>query len=177
MYHRFAEILGRHAADVFKTMSGLQPDRLEIVEALPDDGPRYPMGVRVYFRGSDQSGFLCTGFFICAFETLEAAGDIAKTIAVKLGVEDTFSETLEGIDSVLGEFLNIVIGLTCSDWSDQGLVTEFNPPEPLVRYPQVTISNDGLAFHLTMFSEGHPSVTFFLVLLPESAPVPSCPAF
>ena len=47
MHRRLAEILSSHAAGVFKTMSGLEPERLEIVEAGDNEGPLYPMGVKV----------------------------------------------------------------------------------------------------------------------------------
>ncbi|MDR2442378.1 MAG: hypothetical protein LBE31_02520 [Deltaproteobacteria bacterium] len=172
MYHRLAEILGRHAAGVFKTMSGLEPDRLEIVEALQTDGPRYPVGVRVDFLGNNQANRKVSGFFICAFETFDAAKDIAVVIAKKMGVLDSLSgDDLEGVDNVLGEFLNIIIGLTCSDWSDHGLTTEFDPPEKLVLCPEVENPLGSRGFHLTMTAIDHPPISFFLVLLPESAAI------
>jgi hypothetical protein len=158
-----AEILGRHAAGVFKTMSGLEPDRLEIVEAVESEGPRYPMGVRVAFQGRDRQSRPWSGFFICAFATLEAARDIAMAIAQKLGVAESVTGTVDSVDDVLGEFLNIIIGLTCSDWTDRGLETEFDPPDKLVERQMSGFAPGTKAFHLTMTIDGHAPVSFFLV--------------
>jgi hypothetical protein len=169
VYHRCAEILGRHAAKVFEIMSGLRPDRLEIVEADILNGPRFPLGVRVDFAGRDVEGGGISGFFVCAFETIDSACDIASAIATKLGLEPPSPDDAVGIDNVLGEFLNIVIGLTCSDWADHGLATEFDPPQTLSRQGQADSPAGALAFHLTMATAGHPPVSVFLVFLPGQA--------
>ena len=167
MHQHLAEILGQHAAGVFKSMSGLAPDRLEIVEAKRSEGPRRPMGVRVDFRGKDRSESPWAGFFICAFDTLEAASDIARAIADKLGVAEAVDGSVDSVDNVLGEFLNIVIGLTCSDWTDRGLETKFDPPAQLAASPGAACPEAAKAFHLTMSIAGHPPVSFFLVFLPH----------
>lgn len=163
MYHRLAEILGHHAAKVFQIMSGLNPDRLEIVEADINGGPRYPLGVRVNFSGRDRGGSSQQGFFVCAFETIESARDIASVIAIKLGLSPPPPTDKAGIDNVLGEFLNIIIGLTCSDWAEHGLVTEFDPPMNLSKHERKNPVVLTKAFHLTMTTGEHPPVSIFLV--------------
>lgn len=166
MHRRLAEILGRHAASVFKSMSGLEPDRLEIVEAVDSEGPRYPLGARVDFKGRDKNERLWEGFLVCAFETVERAKDIAMAIASQLGVAESVSGTVDSVDQVLAEFLNVVIGLTCTDWIERGLETEFDPPEMILSRQEAGFEPGAKAFHLTMTIEGHPTVSFFLVFLP-----------
>ena len=164
MHLRLAETLGRHASGVFKTMSGLTPAGLAISEAGPSEGPLHPMGVRVDFKGRDGSGTPWSGFFICAFATMEAARDIAGAISAKLGVDS--ADDPAGVDNVLGEYLNIVIGLTCSDWAKGGLETEFDPPRRLEARPDSGAGPGSRCFHLTMTLDGHPSISLFLVLAP-----------
>jgi hypothetical protein len=169
VYHRWAEILGQHAAKVFQIMSGLFPESLEIVEADIDGGPRYPLGVRVDFKGRDQGEKTVKGFFVCAFDTIESAGDIASAIAIKLGLAPPPPGDATDIDNVLGEFLNIVIGLTCSAWAEHGLTTEFDPPQTLSMHDKDATLVWTKAYHLTMSIENHPAVSIFLVFLPQEA--------
>ncbi|MDR0622383.1 MAG: chemotaxis protein CheX [Deltaproteobacteria bacterium] len=155
-------------------MSGLFPDRLEIVEADVNGGPRSPLGVRVDFAGRKDSGQPARGYFVCAFDSIEAAGDIASAIAIKLGLAPPPPGDVTDIDNVLGEFLNIVIGLTCSDWAEHGLVTEFDPPQTLSMHDKNVTLEWEKAYHLTLSVELHPTVSVFLVFLPaveESAAV------
>jgi hypothetical protein len=147
-------------------MSGLEPESLEILEDVDNKGPRYPLGVRVDFRSLDAHSPLHSGFFLCAFETVEAARDIAAVIASKLGVEGCLDSTIESVDNILGEFLNIVIGLTCSDWADRGLVTEFTPPRKLAQWQSLDFVAGEIAFHLSLKTISHPDVSVFLVFLP-----------
>jgi hypothetical protein len=168
-----AEILGRHAAGVFKAMSGLEPDRLEIVEAVENEGPRYPIGVRVDFHGLDRGHKPWSGYFICAFPDLAASRDIAQAICDKLGLAGMVTEEIGSVDDVLGEFLNIVIGLTCSDWTDRGLETEFDPPASLSESQAAALGQGARAFHLTLGIEGHPPVSFFLVFSPQGEAAPA----
>ena len=169
MHRRLAEILGRHASSVFKSISGLTAESLEIVEAEDKEGPRYPLGARVDFKGRDRDSNPWSGFFICAFATIEAAKDIALAIASQLGVADSISGTVDSVDQVIGEFLNIVIGLTCSDWLECGLDTDFDPPELLTDRKSARFEPGSKAFHLTMTIKGHFPVSFFLVFLPRRA--------
>jgi hypothetical protein len=165
VYHRWAEILGHHAAKVFQIMSGLSPDRLEIVEAGASGGPRYPLGARVDFSGENAVGDPVRGYFVCAFETVDSAGDIASAIAIKMGLDPPERGDANGIDNVLAEFLNIVIGLTCSDWAEHGLVTEFDPPQSLSIHGRDHALGWDKAYHLTMTVTQHPTVSIFLVFL------------
>ncbi|MDR2455231.1 MAG: chemotaxis protein CheX, partial [Deltaproteobacteria bacterium] len=135
------------------------------VEAVENEGPRYPMGARVNFKGLDRDHQPWSGFFICAFATIEAAKDIAMAIASQMGVADSVTGTVDSVDQVLGEFLNIVIGLTCSDWIERGFETEFDPPEMLLERKDPGFEPEERAYHLTMTIEGHPEVSFFLVFL------------
>jgi hypothetical protein len=150
-------------------MSGLGPERLEIVEADINCGPHYPLGVRVNFSGREANIGSFNGFFVCAFETVNSAGDIASAIARKMGLLPPSSDDIIGIDNVLGEFLNIVIGLTCSDWSEHGLEAEFDPPLNLSKHDQKETLVSAGAYHLTMTTDQHPPVSIFLVFLPSLA--------
>jgi hypothetical protein len=150
-------------------MSGLAPDRLEISEADESEGPRFPLGVRVDFKGTTDSKKPLAGFFVCAFENSRAAGDIAAAIAAKLGVGFSLDAEQTGVENVLGEFLNVVIGLTCSDWAEHGLTTEFDPPQPLIVHEGDRKPSGSECYHLTLSAAGHPPVTIFLVFLPGEA--------
>jgi CheY-specific phosphatase CheX len=162
MYHRYAEILGKHASDVFKSMSGLTPTKINVFPTGVFQKITYPLGVRVDFSGSSDLGHLVTGFFICAFDSFEAASEIAKSIAVHLGLEAQIAEQKEGVDNVVAEFLNIVIGLTCSDWAESGLRIDFNPPEKLVEHHIHPVSKEAMAFHLIIETSDSLKVSIFL---------------
>jgi hypothetical protein len=162
---RLAEILGRHAVGVLKTMSGLEALSLVIDEA-DHEGPRHPMGAKVGFHGLAREGRPFSGVLVCAFATAEAALEVATAIASRLGVADAVTGTVESVDDVLGEFLNIIIGLTCPDWLELGLETEFDPPERLRDLSGDALAPRSEAFHLTLGLSGDREISFHLVFSP-----------
>ncbi|MDR1295900.1 MAG: hypothetical protein LBO05_00680 [Deltaproteobacteria bacterium] len=169
MYHRCAELLAEHAAKVFEIMTGLRPGREVAASGDATRTPGYTLGVRVEFAGRTGEGAPLEGFFVCAFETFESARDIAGLISRKLGLETPAADDRAGVDDVLGEFLNIVIGLTCSDWAERGLATVFDPPQPMVVHSFSDVPPGSRGFHLTLSADGHPGVSIFLVFLSDGA--------
>jgi hypothetical protein len=147
-------------------MTGHHPTRVEIGGGHEDSLKQFSLGERVNFQGKEDSGASVTGYFICAFETLISALAFAQDIASYLGLAS--SEPKSETDSFVGEFLNVVIGLTCSTWADHGLRVDFNPPERLQAHAIDKYPTEGHFFQVSIRVEGFYQTTIFLHFLPES---------
>jgi hypothetical protein len=123
------------------------------------------VGERVVFRGEAERGSRVNGFFICAFETMEAAVLFARDIADYLGLPPSSSRSEP--DDFVGEFLNVVIGLTCSAWAEHGLRVDFSPPERLQEHTVDPAPGTGRCFRVTISAGGRYTATLFLNFLPE----------
>jgi hypothetical protein len=104
------------------------------------------------------------GFFICAFETMDDAYLFAADISRYLGL--TASKTKQETDNYVGEFLNVVIGLTCSAWAEHGLRVEFDPPEKLQEHAIDKKPAKGHFSQVAIMAENHYSATLFVHFLP-----------
>ncbi|MDR1086245.1 MAG: chemotaxis protein CheX [Deltaproteobacteria bacterium] len=165
IYHKCAEILGQHAQDVMVRMSSVAHPGESLKLETKSLKRRYAEGVKVSFRGLSPDNKPIAGFFICAFHLYNAARDLARDIAVKMGLGPELSDTREGVENVLGEFLNIIIGLTCSDWTKEGLDINFDPPEKLGGHRIEPVSQEALAYHLTLKMTGAREISIFLNFL------------
>jgi hypothetical protein len=133
-------------------------------EANLADG-QYVEGARVDFKGQIQ-GRPVGGFLICAFHVFQVAQDLARAIAVKMGLDPEMASHRQGVENVLAEFLNIIIGLTCSDWAKFGLDIVFDPPEKLVAHYLAPVAKEDEAYHMTFkLSGGDRRIDFFLRFL------------
>ncbi|MDR2198814.1 MAG: hypothetical protein LBR53_05060 [Deltaproteobacteria bacterium] len=161
MYDKCSKSLAIHAAEVFATMTGHKPT-LRGTKLTDHDSlmPNYTLGERVDFQGKSADGGKVEGYFICAFETMVSARLFAKDIASYLGLSavDANNET----DSFVGEFLNVVIGLTCSAWADHGFRVEFNPPQILKEHVIDTGTKPGVFYLLVISAEGFYQTSIFL---------------
>jgi hypothetical protein len=116
--------------------------------------------------GQEARGAKVTGYFICAFETMAAALAFARDIASYLGL--SAADAIGEADSYVGEFLNVVIGLTCSAWADHGLRVEFFPPEKLKEHAIDRQPDAGYRFQVAIRCEGRYQATLFLYFAPDS---------
>lgn len=168
MYEKCSLALASHASAVFATMTRRRPDRVETRPERPGgQRTRFTLGERVDFRGENPEGARVNGFFICAFDTLEKAVLFARDVADYLGLPSSTSKA--ETDNYVGEFLNVVIGLTCSAWADHGLRVDFSPPERLQEHDVGDVPESGHCFRVSIESEGHYSATILLFFLPEAA--------
>ncbi|MDR3153520.1 MAG: hypothetical protein LBW85_04425 [Deltaproteobacteria bacterium] len=167
MYEKCSHALASHAAAVFTTMTRRAPSKVEVRPESSED-PRllFTVGERVDFRGEAAGGSRVNGFFICAFEAMDAAVLFAGDIASYLGLPASSSKA--ETDNYVGEFLNVVIGLTCSAWADHGLRVDFSPPEKLQEHT-VDLEPEGQCYRVVIEAEGLYTATVFLDFLPEPA--------
>ncbi|MDR2352001.1 MAG: chemotaxis protein CheX [Deltaproteobacteria bacterium] len=167
MFDKCSHSLSVHAAAVFATMTGHSPE--VIVTRLADNTvpePNFTLGERVDFLGEKTDGGKIEGYFICGFQTRSAADNFAKDIAKYLGLSPT--EGVDETDSYVGEFLNVVIGLTCSAWADHGFRVEFNPPKILEEHVLDTTSKDGAYYHLLISADNYYQTSIFLHFFVEN---------
>ncbi|MDR1079586.1 MAG: chemotaxis protein CheX [Deltaproteobacteria bacterium] len=167
MYEKCSQALASHAAAVFTTMTRRAPSRVEVSQGSRK-APlmRFTLGERVDFRGVAEHGSRVKGYFICAFDAMDSAVSFARDIAAYLGLPASSSKA--ETDNYVGEFLNVVIGLTCSAWAEHGLRVDFSPPERLQEH---SIDQDHLAGHcwrVAIEADGRYTTTLFLNFLPES---------
>jgi hypothetical protein len=169
MYKKCSKSLASHAADVFKTMTGHIPTKIEIsANDQPGTQMHYTIGVRVNFQGVEiAQGQAVKGFFICAFETLDLAFSFAGDISKYLGL--TAINSVSEIDNYVGEFLNVVIGLTCSTWAEHGLIVEFYPPEQLKEHTIEINPSSGHFFQVAIFAENFYKTTLFVHFFPQKS--------
>jgi hypothetical protein len=168
MYEKCSQALASHAAAVFTTMTRRAPSRVEVAPGSQTGVPMcFTLGERVEFRGEAKHGLKVKGFFICAFDTMNSAVAFARDIAAYLGLPASSSK--QETDNYVGEFLNVVIGLTCSAWADHGLRVDFSPPERLQEHSIGQAARSGHSWRVTIEAEGRYSTTLFLYFLPETA--------
>ncbi|MDR1042172.1 MAG: hypothetical protein LBR80_18790 [Deltaproteobacteria bacterium] len=175
MYEKCSQALASHAAAVFTTMTRKAPASVMVrPEVTGTSLLRFTLGERVDFRGEAEHGSKVKGFFICAFDAMDSAVLFARDVAVYLGLPASTSKA--ETDNYVGEFLNVVIGLTCSAWSDHGLRVDFSPPERLQEHTIDSAPLPGHCFRVTIVSECGYTATLFLNFLPESSSLGRPPA-
>jgi hypothetical protein len=168
MYDKCSQALASHAAAVFATMTRRAPTRVDVrPEGVGAPCLRFPLGERVDFKGEAVHGSKVKGYFICAFDAMDSAVCFARDVAVYLGLPASSSKA--ETDNFVGEFLNVVIGLTCSAWADHGLRVDFSPPERLQEHTIDQPPLPGHCYRVTIEAEGLYSATLFLNFLPGLA--------
>ncbi|MDR1607612.1 MAG: chemotaxis protein CheX [Deltaproteobacteria bacterium] len=149
IYRQSAEVLGRHALDVIARMSSLEGSLGGLWREDGLKARRYVEAVRVNFQGTVAAKPV-KGFFICAFHVFQVAQELAQAIALKMGLSREMAQDREGVENVLGELLNIIIGLTCPDWAKIGLEIDFDPPEKLGGHHIEPMAEGARAYHLSI---------------------------
>jgi hypothetical protein len=178
MYDKCSNSLAIHAASVFATMTGHQPTwEVAKLSGELSPMPHFTLGERVDFKGEKSNGVKVDGYFICAFETMGCARDFAEDVARYLGLSE--SDSPNETDSYVGEFLNVVIGLTCSAWADHGFRVEFDPPKLLQEHVIDVSSAPGSFYQLLITADGFYQTSLYLHFLgddDEDACDPPSPA-
>ncbi|MDR1394954.1 MAG: chemotaxis protein CheX [Deltaproteobacteria bacterium] len=157
---RCARVLGRHARDVLAKMSSITDLAEELTLETARRNTSYSEAVKVSFRGKSPHGPV-DGFFICAFHSYRLAEDLARDIAVRMGLGPELADTREGVDNVLAELLNIIIGLTSADWIKIGLDISFDPPEKLGGHQIQPIALGAAVYLLTLKLDPQREISLF----------------
>jgi hypothetical protein len=165
MYEKCAKSLASHAANVFRTMTGHEPSNVVILDDKERGKHNFTLGARVNFKGEEADGPEVKGFFICAFETKKHASHFALDVSRYLGLNT--SDNLIDIDNYVAEFLNVVIGLTCSSWADHGLRMEFDPPEKLQEHTIDKSPSSGYFFEVGILAENFYKTVLFVHFFPK----------
>jgi hypothetical protein len=108
-----------------------------------------------------------SGFFICAFSDFREAEALASDVAARLGLVPGVSKG--EVESFVGEFLNVIIGLTCAAWADRGLRVDFSPPEGLAEHRLDHPEDDGLSWQVRIGLADRYQAVLFLVFRPEAS--------
>jgi CheY-specific phosphatase CheX len=165
-------------------MSSLTPTLGGLTLEAGGQSRQYAEGVKVNFKGRALSlsqgpgeaagqeaggsggvGQALGGYFICAFHVFRVAQELARRIAVKMGLGPGLADTREGVENVIGEFLNVIIGLTSSDWAKKGLEILFDPPEKLGGHLIDPIPTGSEAYHLAINLMDGQEISIFLNFL------------
>lgn len=150
----FAEILGRHTAEVIQRASGLVPRAVE-VRRQPQSPPSCELAAGIDFQGrlagTDGPGRAVSGQLMCGFVRQSQAHPILAAMARHLGLDQALADQPDGRINLLKEFLNIVIGLTGAEWAEQGFEMDFSTPADLSGQPPSPPGRDETALHVTVF--------------------------
>ncbi len=129
MFQAYAEILGRHAADAVRRMTGLKLKHIEVVsEPVTVSHEPYQTAIFINFFGRLKDKKI-RGYCVFGFGCNDDARPIAQAVAECLGLSPKLAENMQGIYDILSELLNVIIGLTGAGWSDQDLDISFDPPD------------------------------------------------
>jgi len=131
MWKTFAQILGRHTADILSRVTDSGPFHIQIHDATLER-PVCELSVRIDFDGHlDKEQKKVVGYLICSTVRLNEMRPLLAEIAVHMNLDPAILETETGPQDILSELLNMVIGLTGADWAEHGFEMDFPPPQVL----------------------------------------------
>lgn len=162
----FAEILGRHTAEVIQRVSGLIPKEM-MVDRQPQSSPLCELSVRIDLQGrpggTSSSEVPVTGYVVCGFVHQEQSRPILAAMARHLNLDDGLIDSPDGPVDLLKEFLNIVIGLTGAEWAEHGFDMDFSTPQNLSGQLIPVPARDESAFHVVVGTESGARVDLLAV--------------
>ena len=151
-WNTYAKILGNHTAAL---LTGIATDGPYTTHSLepPEDRPFFELAARITFEGvlaeTRQKG---RGHIVCGVVNLTNDRPLLKDMAAYLGLGADALETENGPQNILNEFLNVVIGLAGSTWSEHGFAINFSTPRALSGQPMPPPAPDHQSFHVVVSS-------------------------
>lgn len=164
----FAEILGRHTAEVVQRASGLIPKEIKI-DCQPQSSPPCELAVRIDFEGqlgpreADTPGGPVNGYVMCGFVRQDQSRPILEAMARHLNLDEGLIDSPDGPINLLKEFLNIVVGLAGAEWAEHGFEMDFSPPLNLSGQAASAPARDKTAFHVVVDTESGARVDLLAV--------------
>lgn len=123
----YADILGQKAAEVLQRICKMPEVKVE--KSFAGSFDRRPeLAMAIDFKGRTSAGDEIEGLMLCGYESRAEASAFISAMAEGCGLEAAKAESraLE----IIGEYLNIVIGLAAAAMAERGLEIEFAPPRP-----------------------------------------------
>jgi hypothetical protein len=157
----FAEILGRHTAEVIQRASGLIPKETRI-DSRPQNPPLCELAVRIDFKGRLGQSKV-GGYVLCGFVRQDQSRPILEAMARHLHLDEGLIDSPDGPINLLNEFLNIVIGLTGAEWAEQGFEMNFSPPVNMSGQAVAALTGAETAFHVVVGTESGARVDLLAV--------------
>lgn len=126
MYLNFVKSLAEHAVIAYREMTDSGIIGVDIRQQK-NPSIDLPIATVIEYQGKTSP---ISGVFVLGFESLEAAIEVAGYLAAKLGLPKPLTVDADTID-LIGEFMNVVVGRTISEWDRQGTPVVFGPPGAL----------------------------------------------
>lgn len=164
----FAEILGRHTAEVVQRATGLIPKKIKVDRHSPNP-PACELAVRIDFEGrpgrrdADKPGGPVAGYVMCGFIRQDQSRPILEAMARHLNLDEGLIDSPDGPINLLKEFLNIVVGLAGAEWAEHGFEMDFSPPINLSGQTASAPARDEAAFHVLVDTESGARVDLLAV--------------
>ncbi len=133
MYLQFVKALAENAVKAFREMTGTGVIGVDL-KLQTSESLDLPIAQVIQYEGKDAP---LAGVFVLGFDSTAAAKGVAGALAAKLGLPKPETLDEDAID-MLGEFMNVVVGRTISDWDSEGMPVVFGPPGNL---QQATVTN------------------------------------
>jgi hypothetical protein len=151
MWETYAKILGQHAADILNRLAGGGPFHIRLSD-LPLERPVCELAVSINFRGKSVGWKRVNGYLVCGARLADIR-PLLTGIAAHLGLDAGILETEAGLQDLLDEFLNIIIGLTGADWAEHGFEMSFSTPHILSGRDLPPRKPQDQAFHVVVHAQ------------------------
>lgn len=158
----FAEILGKRAAEVVRRTSDLPPTGVAVTGRIAAP-PECELAVRIDFRGTMTGGAPVSGYVLCGSVRHEQSRPLLAAMARHFGLSGSWADSAQGAADILGEFLNIIVGLAAADWGEHGFEMDFSTPENVSGRPPSAFGPDDHPFHIVVTTEGGAEVHLLAV--------------
>ena len=133
MKELYANIMARCVSDLLKRTRDNFPVTSKVLNKTTG-WPTFELGTKVEFSGTISNGNLAgkapaSGYVALG---LVGVGDVATPTLVAMARSfnccESVIDTPTGPENILSEFLNIIIGLTASEWAEHGFDLTFSSP-------------------------------------------------
>ncbi len=149
MQQLYAQIVADQAAELITKIAGLKPASIEVApgsEALAEGS----LTLFIEFRSvsAAQRG---GGRLLCSCPPQDGQWPLIQAIARTMGFDQSLMDSPEGPANILGEYLNMVMGLAAADWADKGFQIYFSTPK-IFNGPQAAPNSPG-RFQMAIVTE------------------------
>lgn len=128
MKEHYAQILAKHAASTITLTTGFITTRVEVLDQLtyPD---KCALAVSIDIEGVSSGHDDISGCVVIGSQLHEESRPLLLAMVRHFGLQETLLDAPDGPTNILGEFLNIIIGLTGEEWAELGFDLNFSTPK------------------------------------------------
>lgn len=150
MKEKYARILAKHAAEIISHTSNLLPTRVEVVEQS-DSSSTFELAVSIDIKGKSGGHDNLSGRVVIGSKLHEESRPLLLAMVRHFGLDESILDAKDGSVNILGEFLNIIIGLASSEWSEQGFDLNFSTPQDISGQPLPQVTVSGATFRIKVY--------------------------